>query len=70
MVFLSKYLGNGKTLLGWLGGIATFTLIIVKCLQDGFQFGDLEIIIGGFSALLVTLGLGHKAERILEGLKK
>ncbi len=70
MGFLTKYLGNGKTLLGWIGGIATFILIVVKSLQDGFQFGDLEIIIGGFSALLVTLGLGHKAERIIEALKK
>ena len=70
MSFLTKYLGNGKTLLGWLGGLATFTLVVVKALQDGFQFSDIEVIVGGASALLATLGLAHKAEKILDGLKK
>ena len=70
MKFLTDWVGNGKTLLGFLGGIATFVLVVVNALQDGFQFGDVEIIVAGFSALMVILGLGHKAEKILGALKK
>ena len=70
MSFLTNWVGNGKTLLGFLGGIATFVLVIVKALQDGFQFADVEVIIAGFSALVIVLGLGHKAEKIITALKK
>ena len=70
MQFLTNWIGNGKTLLGFIGGIATFVLVVVNTLQDGFQFSDVEVIIAGFSALMIVLGLGHKAEKILEALKK
>lgn len=67
---ITDWVGNGKTLLGLLGGIATFVLVLTNALKDGFQLADVELIIGGFSALMIAIGLGHKAEKILTALKK
>ena len=67
---LTEWLGSGKTLLGFLGAFATLILVVVNTLNDGFQWGDIQTIGAGISALLVTIGLGHKAEKILTALKK
>lgn len=67
---ITEWLGGGKTLLAFIGGVATFALVVVNALSDGFQFPDLQVIGAGLAALLAVLGLGHKAERILEALKK
>ena len=68
---INEWLGSGKTLLGFIGGVATFVLVVVTALSDGLQWqADLQTIGAGLSALLVVLGLAHKAERILGFLKK
>ena len=62
---------NGyKSIIGIVAGIAAFSLVITKALSDGFQFADVEVILAGLSALLIAIGLGGKAERILSALKK
>ena len=62
---------NGyKTVSGIAAGIAAFSLVVTKSLSDGFQFTDVEVILAGVSALLIAIGLGSKAERILAALKK
>lgn len=65
-----NFLNGYKTVLGVIAGIAAFVLVITKALSDGFQFADVEVILAGLSALLVAIGLGSKAERILSALKK
>ena len=62
---------NGyKTIAGIVAGVATFLLVVINALNDGFQQADFQVILGGVSALLVTIGLASKAERILSFLKK
>ena len=65
-----NWLSGYKTIIGIIGAIATFVLVITNVLSDGFQFTDFEVIIGGFSALMIAIGLGHKASKILDALKK
>lgn len=61
---ITEWLGKGKTLLAFIGAVATFVLVVVNTLQDGFKFDDLQIIGGGLSVLLGFLGLGHKLEKL------
>lgn len=62
---------NGyKTIAGIVGGIATFVLVVINALSDGFQPADFTVILGGLSVLLGVVGLASKAERILSFLKK
>ena len=68
--WIDKLLDGKKTLLGIIAGIATFVLLVTNTLTDGFQMADLQTILGGFSALMVAIGLGHKAEKIETALKK
>lgn len=68
---LNEWLGSGKTLLGFIGGVATFVLVVVNALSDGIQWqADLQTIGTGFAVLMSVLGLAHKAEKILGFLKK
>lgn len=67
---IANWFNGKKTVLGILSGTATFVLVVTSALQDGFQFTDVEVILGGFSALMIAIGLGHKAEKIIEALKK
>lgn len=67
---IASWFDGKKTLIGIIGGVATFVLLVTNALQDGFQYADIQIILGGFSALLIAIGLGHKAEKILEAVKK
>lgn len=67
---IAGWFDGKKTVIGILSGIATFILVVTQTLQDGFQFADLEVILGGFSALMIAIGLGHKAEKLLTTLKK
>lgn len=62
---------NGyKTIAGIVGAVATFVLVVINALNDGFQPVDFQVILGGISVLLVAIGLASKAERILNFLKK
>ena len=68
--WIDQMLNGKKTVIGVIGAVATFVLVVTQSLADGFQSGDLNIIIGGFSALMIAIGLGHKAEKIETALKK
>lgn len=62
---------NGyKTVAGIVSAVATFLLVVINALNDGFQPADFQVILGGVSALLIAVGLASKAERILNFLKK
>lgn len=67
---IGAWFDGKKTLIGIIGALATFVLVVTNTLQDGFQFADVEIILGGFSALMIAIGLAHKAEKTLEAIKK
>jgi len=67
---IANWFDGKKTVIGILGAVATFVLVVTNSLQDGFQFADVNVILGGFSALMIAIGLGHKAEKILNVLKK
>lgn len=63
--------GNGaKTIIGIIGAVATFIVVVTGKLSDGFQLADVEVILGAFSALMLAVGLGHKAIKIENILKK
>lgn len=59
-------LNGKKTIIGIISGVATFVLVVTGVLENGFQIADLEVIFGGFSALMVAIGLGHKLEKLLK----
>lgn len=62
---ITEWLGTGKTLLGFIGAVATFILVVVNALSDGLQWqADVSTIGAGLSALLIVLGLGHKLEKL------
>ena len=42
-------MANGyKTIIGIVSAVATFVLVLTSVLQDGFQFADVEVVLGGF----------------------
>jgi len=53
-----------------LAGVGAFITVVANALADGFQLGDIQVILGGFSALMIAIGLGDKAQRILNQLGK
>jgi hypothetical protein len=59
-----------KSIIGCVAAIATFVLLVCNQLADGFQFSDVQNIMGGFSALMLALGLTGKAIDIQNSLKK
>ena len=62
---------NGyKTVAGIVSGIAAFVVVVADALKDGFAIGDIKVILAGASALLIAIGLGSKAQRLLDALKK
>lgn len=67
---IGAWFDGKKTIIGIVGAVATFVLVVTNTLQDGFQFADIHTILGGFSVLMIAIGLGHKAEKILEAVKK
>lgn len=67
---LNKWLNGKKTILGIFAGIVAFLSTLSEVLSDGIQVADLNVIMAGVSALLVAIGLGHKAQKIEETLKK
>lgn len=67
---LFGWLDGSKTVIGMIAAVATFVLLVCNQLGDGFQFTDVEPVLAGFSALMLALGLGHKAIKIETTLKK
>ena len=59
-----------KSVIGCIGAIAAFIVLIANKLGDGFQFSDVEAILAGFSALMLAIGLTGKAIDIQNSLKK
>ena len=69
MDILNLFKGK-KSVIGCISAIATFVLVVCTALSDGFQLGDATVIIGGFSALMLAIGLTGKAIDIQNSLKK
>lgn len=67
---INKVLDGKKTVLGLIGATATLVLVIVDALKDGLSSGDVQVLVGAVSAWLVAVGLGHKASKIENLLKK
>ena len=65
-----NFLKGYKSIIGCIGAIATFIVVVCTALIDGFQMGDVAVIVGGFSALMLALGLTGKAIAIQNALKK
>lgn len=61
---INEFLNGKKTLIGIIGGVATFILVVVNALSNGFQPDDMQVISGGFSALMIAIGITHKVEKI------
>lgn len=64
------FLKGYKSIIGTVGAIATFILLTCNQLADGFQFADVEVIMAGFSAMMLAIGLTGKAIAIENSLKK
>lgn len=67
---LFGFLNGYKTVIGLIGAVAAFVVLVCNALIDGFQFSDVQTILTGFSAMMVAIGLGHKAAKIESILKK
>ena len=65
-----NFLKGYKSIIGCIGAIATFIVVVCTALADGFQMGDVSVTLGGFSALMLALGLTGKAIAIENALKK
>lgn len=60
-------LGKGtRSIIGLVGAVATFVVLICNQLSDGFQLTDVQNILAGFSALMLAIGWTGK----LAGLEK
>lgn len=70
LAIINKQLDGWKTTIGLIGAVATFVLLVTNQLSDGFQKEDIQNIMAGFSALMIAVGLGHKAAKIETALKK
>lgn len=68
--WINNFLNGKKTIIGIVSGVGAFLTLLATTLGDGFQAADLQILLTGFSALMVAVGLGHKASKILDFLKK
>ena len=66
MDFLKGY----KSIIGAIGAVATFVALTAQALADGFQMGDITVIMGGFSAMMLAIGLTGKAIDIQNSIKK
>ena len=56
-----NWLTGYKSIIGIIGAVATFVLVCCNALADGFQFADVEVLLGAFSALMLAFGLTAKA---------
>lgn len=65
-----NFLKGYKSIIGCIGAVAAFIVLVCNQLGDGFQFSDVEAILAGFSALMLALGLTAKAAAIENALKK
>lgn len=63
---LNLWLSSKTFVLGVIGGIATFALLVVNSLKDGFQTSDITIIVAGLSALLAVFGLKNENNKLLQ----
>ena len=68
-----NWLTGYKTIIGCIGAVAAFIVLVCAQLADGFQMADVQPILVGFSAMMVAVGLGAKVTNIqkaIDTLKK
>ena len=60
-------IGKGsRSIIGLVGAVATFVVLVCNQLSDGFQLSDAQSILAGFSALMLAIGWTGK----LAGMEK
>lgn len=65
-----NFLKGYKSIIGCIGAIATFVVVVCTALADGFQMADTGVIMGGFSALMLALGWTGKLVNMENSVKK
>lgn len=58
------FLKGYKSVIGCVGAIATFIVVVCTALADGFQMGDTTVILAGFSAMMLALGWTGKLQNM------
>lgn len=53
---LLGFLKGYKSIIGCIGAVAAFIVLVCNQLGDGFQFQDVETILAGFSAMMLAIG--------------
>lgn len=71
MKLINKFLDGKKTLIAAIGAGAAVIVVITQSLLDGFDLiTDGKVILDQLIIFMGIVGLGHKAEKILDQLKK
>lgn len=65
-----NFLKGSRSVIGCVGAVAAFVVLVCKQLGDGFQIADIEAILVGFSAMMLAIGLTGKAIAIENAAKK
>ncbi len=68
--WINKILNGKKTVIAGIAAVANAVHLIAQSLADGFQTGDLNIIGTQIVVVMGIIGLGHKAKKIEDLLKK
>lgn len=61
-----NFLKGYKSIIGCIGAVATFVVVVCTAISDGFQLADATVIMAGFSALMLAIGWTGK----LVGMEK
>jgi hypothetical protein len=67
---LFSFLKGYKSIIGCIGAVATFVVLVCTALADGFQLGDATVIMGGFSAMMLAIGWTGKLAGMETAVKK
>lgn len=65
---INKWLDGKKSLIGGIASGLTTVGAFFLSLQDGFQTADLVSLGSGVAATMAILGLGGKAQKIIDAL--
>ena len=61
---------GSKSVIGVIGAIAAFVVLITTQLSDGFQVTDIQAILAGFSAMMLAIGWTGKLANLENESKK
>ena len=58
------FLKGYKSIIGCVGAVATFIVVICTALADGFQLADATVVMAGFSAMMLAIGWTGKLQNL------